>query len=495
MKSSKARRSVIASLAAIASASMLALGAGGAHAANTANIDPSKTGSLTIHKYEKPATPTNLPSDGTALTPAQTAGLTPLAGVTFTVQKVNNIDLTTNAGWATAAALTPAQAAAQAASPGSTATTDAAGTATLADLPLGLYLVTETGYPAGVTPSAPFLVTLPMTDPTGGNGWMYDVNVYPKNAVTTATKSVNDASAVKLGDTVQWTVTSDIPNVSPIDGYRIVDKLDSKLTYTDSTVALSNGHVLTQDVDYTMVFDTATNTLTVDFKRAGMTPSGPMILESFPTAKVLVTVNTTVNAVGEVTNTALVYPNVASFAIAAGQPNGPAVTAPVITKWGNIVLHKKDSQSSAALAGAVFSVYPTQADALAGTNAISVGGASSWTTDASGNLVISGLRYSNWANGATVSPGQPGYQSYWLVETKAPAGYALLAEPVETAVTGNDPSTVTVTVDNIQVNAAGFQLPLTGGVGTWALTAGGILVLAGAGLFTVTGRRKRNEAK
>ncbi|MGO4585440.1 SpaH/EbpB family LPXTG-anchored major pilin, partial [Arthrobacter sp. 2RAF6] len=170
-----------------------------------------RMGSLTIHKYEKPAAPTNLPHDGTALSAAQLQGLTPMAGVTFTVQKVNNIDLTTNAGWTAAAALTPAQAAAQAASPGTTTTTGAAGTATLGNLPLGLYLVTETGYPAGVTPSAPFLVTLPMTDPAGGNGWLYDVNVYPKNAVTTATKTVNDASVLKLGDNVQWTITSDIP--------------------------------------------------------------------------------------------------------------------------------------------------------------------------------------------------------------------------------------------------------------------------------------------
>jgi fimbrial isopeptide formation D2 family protein/LPXTG-motif cell wall-anchored protein len=315
------------------------------------------------------------------------------------------------------------------------------------------------------------------------------VNVYPKNAVTTATKTVNDASAIKLGDAVTWTITSDIPNVNPIDGYRIVDQLDSKLSYTSSTVALSNNSALVLNTDYTVVFDAASNTLTVDF-----TATGRAVLAADPTAKVLVTVNSTVSTVGEIANTALVYPNAASFTITPGQPNGPVVTPPVITKWGDIVLHKKDSQSSAALAGAVFSVYPTQADALAGTNAISVGGASSWTTDASGNLVISGLRYSNWANGATVTPGQPGYQSYWLVETKAPSGYELLAQPVETTVTSNDPSVVTVTINNVPHNA-GFQLPLTGGVGTWALTAGGILVLAGAGLFMVTGRRKRNEAK
>jgi RNA polymerase sigma factor (sigma-70 family) len=448
-----------------------------------------RSGSLTIHKYEKPATPTGLPNDGTALTAAQLEGMTPMAGVTFTVQKVNNIDLTTNAGWAAAAALTPAQAAAQAATPGSTATTDASGTATLGNLPLGLYLVTETGYPAGVTPSAPFLVTLPMRDPAAGNTWMYDVNVYPKNAVTTATKTVNDASVLKLGDNVPWAITSDIPNVNPIDGYRIVDKLDPKLSYSNSAVALSDNAALVLNTDYRIVFDTASNTLTIDF-----TASGRAILAANPTAKVLVTVNTTVNTVGEIANTALVYPNAASFTITPGQPGGPVVTPPVsTTKWGDIVLHKKDSQSSAALSGAVFSVYPTQADALAGTKAIGVGGTSSWTTDASGNLVISGLRYSNWANGKPVGPGQPGYQSYWLVETKAPSGYALLAQPVETAVTSNDPSAVTVTIGNIKENA-GFQLPLTG-AGTWALTAGGILVLAGAGVFMATGRRKPAEAK
>jgi RNA polymerase sigma factor (sigma-70 family) len=447
-----------------------------------------RMGSLTIHKYKALATPINLPNDGTALTAAQLQGLTPMAGVTFTVQKVNNVDLTTNAGWTAAAALTPAQAAAQAA-PGLTVTTGAAGTATLGSLPLGLYLVTETGYPAGVTPSAPFLVTLPMTDPAGGGSWLYDVNVYPKNAVTTATKTVNDASVVKLGDNVQWTITSGIPNVSPIDGYRVVDKLDTKLSYTNSTVALSNGSALVLNSDYTVVLDSATNTLTVDF-----TASGRSILAANPTAKILVTVNTAVNAVGEITNTALVYPNAASFNIAPGQAGGPIVTPSVaVTKWGNIVLHKKDSQSSAALAGAVFSVYPSRADALAGTNAISVGGASSWTTDANGNLVISGLRYSNRANGATVSPGEPGYQSYWLVENKAPSGYALLTEPVETAVTSDDPSAVTVTIGNVQQHT-GFQLPLTG-LGTWALPAGGILVLAGTVLFMVTGRRKRTEAK
>ncbi len=479
--------------AAIVSLGVLAVGAGGAHAANTANIDPSKMGSLTIHTYQKPLTPSGLPNDGRALTPAQIADseLSHVVKVTYTVQQVNNIDLTTNAGWAAAASLTPAQAASRAATPGTTVTSDEWGNATLGNLPLGLYLVTETDYPAAITPSAPFLVTLPMTDPVKEGNWMYDVHVYPKNVVTFAIKTVNDISAVKLGDPVQWIITSWIPNVDTIDGYKIVDPLDSKLTYTGSTVALTNNTALTLNTDYTIVFDTATNTLTVEF-----TASGRAILAANPSTQVQVTVNTTVNTVGEITNKPLVYPNAASFTIPRGRTGGPfgAIKDPT-TRWGNIVLHKKDAQSSAPLAGAVFQVYATEADALAGTNAININGTSSWTTDASGNLVISGLRYSIYANDAWVwIPGHPGFRPYWLVETKAPAGYGLLSQPVKATVTSSDPSVVTVTIENVKQNA-GFQLPLTGGTGTWALTAGGVLVLAGAGLFMVTGRRKHDEIK
>jgi uncharacterized surface anchored protein len=43
-----------------------------------------------------------------------------------------------------------------------------------------------------------------------------------------------------------------------------------------------------------------------------------------------------------------------------------------------------------------------------------------------GTLTLSGLRYSDWANGAAVAPGSADYRTYYLVETTAPAGYELL---------------------------------------------------------------------
>ena len=65
--------------------------------------------------------------------------------------------------------------------------TDKNGMVQFTNLPVGLYLVIETGKPATVTePVAPFLVSIPMTrvttDTSAQKQWLYDVVVYPKNS-------------------------------------------------------------------------------------------------------------------------------------------------------------------------------------------------------------------------------------------------------------------------------------------------------------------------
>lgn len=65
--------------------------------------------------------------------------------------------------------------------------TNADGMVQFTNLPVGLYLVIETGKPATVTePVAPFLVSIPMTrvttDTNAQKQWLYDVVVYPKNS-------------------------------------------------------------------------------------------------------------------------------------------------------------------------------------------------------------------------------------------------------------------------------------------------------------------------
>lgn len=66
-----------------------------------------------------------------------------------------------------------------------TDTTGENGIASFTELPLGLYVVVETGTPDKVTsPVKPFLVSVPMTKASSLNEWLYDIHVYPKNGTT-----------------------------------------------------------------------------------------------------------------------------------------------------------------------------------------------------------------------------------------------------------------------------------------------------------------------
>ncbi|MFL6061826.1 MAG: SpaH/EbpB family LPXTG-anchored major pilin [Marmoricola sp.] len=464
--------------------------------------DPGQVGSLTIHKTRA----------GDALSGVPGA---PIAGVTFSVQQVTGIDLATTQGWQDASTLSASfdaddasgsiQAAGHglAAAAGSPVATDAAGEASLSGLPLGLYLVSETSWPAGTTPSAPFVVAVPQTR-TEGTGWQYDIDVYPKNSVDGVTKTVEDAGALALGDLVSWTITGDIPNVASIDGYKIVDHLDAKLDYRSATVSLVDGTSVSPGTDFTVAFDSATHTVAVTFTAAGRT-----LLAAHRATQVVVVVETAVNAVGEVANMAVLYPNQHSFDIAPGEPGGPVTTPPVLTKWGSITVQKTDT-SGTPLAGAVFSVYPSKADAQAGTRAVTLDGRSSFPVDAAGRLTISGLRYSAFANGAAVAPGDDGYRTYWLGETAAPQGYERLGEPIEFTVTSKTSSVgVDLVVADVRtavepphgcknadecappgvVQIIHGVLPSTGGP-RLVILLGGTLLLIGGVVLVRTSRRR-----
>ena len=483
------RRSIRATITATALAAVAVLGIT-APVSAAPLVDPTQAGSITVHKFEKPNAPTGLPNNGIAV---DTSGLTPLAGVTFEIQQVSTIDLSTNAGWADASALSGAfdtsdpegsvTGAGHALGAATTQVTAGDGTAAFGNLPVGLYLVQETAYPAGVTPSVPFLVTVPLTDPDNTDSWIYDVNVYPKNSVTEGEKTVDDASSVQLGDQLVWTITSGIPNESVIDGYKVVDPLDSKLDYVDTVVTLSNGATVAEGTDYAVTHDTATNTVTVEFTAVGLA-----LLSANSTADVVVDVVTAVNSIGEIQNQALVYPNAASFDIAPGQPGGPTETNVPETRWGAITIEKTDGTD--ALTGAEFQVFTSAADAEAQANPIALNGETTFAvTNTDGTLTISGLRYSDFANNATVAPGDGGFIQYHLVETKAPSGHELLAEPIQFTINA---STTVVGVDLEVVNVpsnAGFQLPMTGGTGAGLLYVAGFAMIAGGLLFLVIRRR------
>ena len=193
------------------------------------------------------------------------------------------VDLTTNAGWATAMDYYKELSLAQSrlstvAADNKKVTTGAAGIkgeAVFDGPPIGLYYVTEVSAPDGYTRAADFLVTLPMTEPVKRESWMYDVHVYPKNAHSSAEKSVVDIGswvagmnggapvahpAYTISTTANPTVQSPKPAEAPADWtptiatlgrYEVFDNLDPRLTLAADGVRLEldNGFTLTRETD------------------------------------------------------------------------------------------------------------------------------------------------------------------------------------------------------------------------------------------------------
>lgn len=245
---------------ALAVAFILALVSLPSMAADTtkANIDTTATGSIIVHKYSEPSVKGE-PGTGAEVTPHDTAKK--LAGVKFGIKKIEGLDLTTDAGWKKLEGITkhvnasgPAKKsvadalAAYNAANAPTETdltlaavpahaqdvaTDEHGKVTFGNLPLGAYVVTEgddTGNNNILAKAEPFIVTVPFPVKTG-NGWLYDVHVYPKNPAAQVKKIVDDADATKHGDTMRWYVSFVIPGQMEVTSFKFEDKIDTQTNY------------------------------------------------------------------------------------------------------------------------------------------------------------------------------------------------------------------------------------------------------------------------
>ena len=194
-------------------------------------INASKTGSIIIHKYEYNGAQDSLKTGTGQDTDEETipGGATVLKGVKFEAYKLADISQDTVTGSdgkkstalqytsiiqgladrdfnenttydsikdkITESSLTVA----------GTETTNESGIATINNLGLGVYLVKEVDAPSQVTnKTANFIVSIPttntVTDSTNntkyGDNWIYDVNVYPKNAT-----NYGDVKLKKVGKT------------------------------------------------------------------------------------------------------------------------------------------------------------------------------------------------------------------------------------------------------------------------------------------------------
>lgn len=153
--------------------------------------DTTKTGSITIHKYEYNENSENH-ATGEEDRPQLPEGATPLQGAGFTIYKVADVNNLTKYYKANPESLPSVDEYlidgkindSKVLEKIPEAKTDKGGIAKFNNLALGFYVVVETTTPDKVTtPVEPFIVSVPMTTKDGDN-WLYDVHVYPKNKTT-----------------------------------------------------------------------------------------------------------------------------------------------------------------------------------------------------------------------------------------------------------------------------------------------------------------------
>ena len=533
---------------------------------NAAIIDANAGVELSIHKYL--GDPAGGKNDGTVVTPAP--ALPALNGVNFDVYEVayadgTPIDLTTNAGWTAAAAIsghTPSQVEITAGqftiggvtyriTKDGTATTAGTGTADYKPVGgIGLYLVNENLGTSGtitnattgatvvkstITGSAPFFVTLPMTHPTDLNTWMYSVNVYPKNQVDSIEKAVTDATTHKLGDALNYTLTSSIPS-GTIDLYVVGDSNQyaqfsgvevsvggATLTGCDATAGPGAG------CDYYYWLDkdaSATGSqLVVQMSTAGI---AKLVAAKAADAGAMVT--TTIDGAitslpadgsGQVPNSAWLIPsenwwdsNVGTTPPETPDPNTPPVTPPtepetpptsneVVSYFGDITVTKNlvNPAQGDVPAGAEFAIFvdPTPGDACSAADVSAPAQSLQTLAVATGetSVTFQDYRASNWAGNKEITAADPGFLQYCIVETKAPAGYNLNAQPVtivldyKTGTATTQPFAET-TINNEKTNL-GNELPLTGGEGVVAISLAGLALIGGGTAYYVMGNRRRRE--
>lgn len=483
------------------------------------DLDTHKTGSITIHKLVKDAT--NGTTAGNGLEDTSATG-TPLGNVKFTIERLTNVDLTTQAGWEKLAGfggnVDTAKADGVDAAVAKTTGTD--GKAVFSGLPLGAYVVTETETPAGYVGSKPFIITVPMTHPTELNKWVYDVHAYPKNSKAGIEKTVADENTPAIGSAISYTIKSDIPDVQALDYYDVVDQYDKRVELPEADVALKiiNGKTgvvaLTKGTDYTLIAadgtDGATKFWTAEFTAAGRAKLIDNRKDNDTKVQMDLagTVKEKVGTNGLFKNKAILLPNSPSN---GWNPRTGTVPPPdypnseVVSKFGKVKITKVSAKdANAKLQGAEFQVYkctpqttPTKnfesVDATLDTK-LSPAGTDTYTTDANGEVTIDGLRNNDWANNAVVA--NPGY--YCLVETKAPEGFELQTRPIafqvlQTNSTEANHYALETTVKDVPKNG-GFNLPLTGAAGIGVLIGAGALLVGGSGAVALANKRRKEQA-
>ena len=432
--------------------------------------------------------------------------------------------------------------------------TDVTGHTSASDMEQGLYLVVETRVPENVTSTCnPFFVSLPMTT-IDGTAWNYDVTVYPKNQTgnpdleKTVRESKNSTgkyngsltdikdgyahtATASVGDVVDYQIISTLPTItskaSSLSEYTYVDTMSKGIRYNKQDVVIEffkdagcTDKIATWAVNsgkFTVGYDDTANTMTIHMTDTGLseineaaTVYTDSVKRGYSDCTMRLTYAATLTADAKLGDT----DNPNEVVLTWKRTNttyfdtlkdcchvytyGIDVLKQFSDNGGNVKnvkfrLHN-DTDDCYIIADLRDGVYYAKGFAAKKADA------TTFIPNSSGHIVVKGLED----------------DTYSLTEIATDKGYVLLKDAVKiviktsesgqcekcgaklltasATINGKD---VTMTDGNAivpltVVNNPGFDLPKTGGYGTWMFTIGGVLLL-GAAAFIVIRSRKQHK--
>ena len=433
--------------------------------------------------------------------------------------------------------------------------TDATGHAAASDMEQGVYLIVETRVPENVTSTCnPFFVSLPMTT-IDGTAWNYDVTVYPKNQTGNPTldKTVREAknstgkntgsltdttdgyahtTTASVGDVVDYQIISTLPTItskaSALSEYTYVDTMSKGIKYNKNNVTIDffkdagcTDKIATwaeNSGKFTVGYDDAANTMTIKMTEAGLneineatTVHIDSVKRGYSDCTMRITYAATLTADAKLGDTDNPNEVVLTWKRTNTTYFDTLKDCCHVYTYGIDVL-KQFSDNGGNLRNVKFRLHNDTDDVFVIADlkdgvyyakgfAAKKSDATTFIPNAQGHIVAKGLED----------------DAYSLTEIATDKGYVLLKDAVKIVITtkengacekcGTKLLTASATVNGKDVtmtdgnaiapltviNNPGFDLPKTGGYGTWMFTIGGVVLLGAAAFIVIRSRKHKDE--
>ena len=433
--------------------------------------------------------------------------------------------------------------------------TDTTGHTSASNMEQGLYLVVETRVPEMVTSTCnPFFVSLPMTT-IDGSEWTYDIAIYPKNqtgnptlsktvredknstvknngSLTDITDGFKHTATASVGDVVDYQILSTLPTItsraSSLSEYTYVDTMSRGIKYNmnDVVIEFFRDSACTDKITswnensgkFTIVYDDTANTMTIRMTEAGLSEINEAtsvytdsVKRGYSDCAMRITYAATLTADAQMGDTD--NPNEVELTWKRTNTTyydtlkdcchvytyGIDVLKQFSDGKGNIQnvkfnLHN-DTDNCYIIADLKDGIYYAKGVTTKKSDA------TTFVPNSGGHIVVKGLED----------------DAYSLTETATDKGYVLLKDAVKIVITTKENGacekcgakllTASATVNGKDasmtdgnaivpltvVNNPGFDLPKTGGYGTWMFTIGGVALLGAAAFIVIRSRKHKNE--